>query len=71
MCNGFGMAIPDLLSSAQACERLGIDRSTLSRRVARGEIKAALKLPGETGAYLFDPAEVERAKAEQDKAVAS
>jgi hypothetical protein len=36
-----------------------------------GRLTPALKLPGETGAYLFEPAEVDRAKAEQGKAVAS
>jgi excisionase family DNA binding protein len=55
-----------LIGSAEACERLGIDRSTLTRRIARGQITAVQKLPGETGAYLFEAAEIERAKAVQD-----
>ena len=53
------------LISAEVCERLGIDRSTLSRWVAAGRITPAMKLPGIRGPYLFDPAEVERAAAER------
>lgn len=53
---------PPLITSAEACERLTIDRSTLSRWVAAGRIVPATKLPGLRGAYLFDPAEVERVR---------
>ena len=49
-----------LLHSAEVCEILGIDRSTLSRWVAAGRIPAAQKLPGLRGPFLFDPADVER-----------
>lgn len=56
---------PDLLNSAEVCAALGnIDRSTLSRMVKEGRIMPALKLPGIRGPFLFDPAEVERVKAE-------
>lgn len=51
-----------LLSSVEVCERLNIDRSTLSRWVAAGRIHVAHRLPGRTGAFLFDASEVERAK---------
>lgn len=47
--------LPDLIGSAEVCDRLGIDRSTLVRRVQSGRIKAALQAPGSNGAYLFDP----------------
>ena len=71
MCNSLRMQNPDLIGSAEACERLGIDRSTLTRRVARGEITPLQKLPGETGAYIFDAAEIERARlADAEKASA-
>ena len=53
----------DLLGSAEVCERLGIDRSTLSRWVAAEKIRPAVRLPGRTGAMLFDPADVQRIKA--------
>ena len=53
-----------LLPSVEVCATLGIDRSTLTRWVAAGKIRPAQKLPGTRGAYLFDPSEVERVKAE-------
>lgn len=57
---------PVLMTSAEACERLGLtntlDRSTLSRWVLIGKITPAQKLPGLRGAFLFDPAEVERVR---------
>lgn len=53
-----------LLSSAEACELLNIDRSTLNRWVASGRIAPSQKLPGRTGAYLFTGSEVERARIE-------
>lgn len=48
------------IPSATVCERLSIDRSTLSRWVAAGRITPTLRLPGLTGAMLFDPKDVER-----------
>ena len=48
----------DFIGSREACDRLGIDRSTLSRWVAAQKITPALKLPGERGAFLFRPADV-------------
>jgi predicted site-specific integrase-resolvase len=59
-CNGCRMATapttktPDLIGSAEVCERAGIDRSTLSRHVALGKIQPALRLPGPNGALLFE-----------------
>lgn len=44
---------PTLIPSAEACERLEIDRSTLSRWVAAGKITPALKGPGPNGAFWF------------------
>lgn len=65
------MSTTELLTSAEACERLGgIDRSTLSRWVALGWIEPATKLPGLRGPYLFAPAEVERVKAKREQASA-
>lgn len=49
----------DLIASKPACDLLEIDRSTLTRWVASGRIKPAVKLPGQTGAYLFYRADVE------------
>jgi excisionase family DNA binding protein len=56
-----GMANPEaLITSAEACESLGIDRSTLSRWVASGRIAPATKLPGIRGPFLFTRTEVQR-----------
>ena len=52
-----------LMTSAEVCDRLGIDRSTLSRWVASGRISPTTKLPGIRGAFLFTRAEIERVKA--------
>lgn len=64
-------AVPNLLGASEACERIGIDRSTLTRWIQAGRITAAQKLPGPKGVYLFEPAEVERAAAEYAAAKAA
>jgi len=61
----------DLIGSAQACEILGLDRSSLVRRVQLGRMQAALKLPGPNGAYLFLRADVEALAAERSKSPAA
>lgn len=53
---------PNYLGSAEVCERIGIDRSTLTRWIQLGRIAYVQKLAGPKGAYLFDPVEVERAR---------
>lgn len=50
----------DLLTAKAVCERLGCDRSTLSRWVKEGFITPALKFPGPRGAFLFAPIEIDR-----------
>lgn len=52
------------LTSADACQVLHIDRSTLSRWVSSGRIAPAMKLPGVRGPFLFAPEEVERVRIE-------
>lgn len=56
------------VTSATACSRLGIDRSTLVRWVQSGRLKPAFKYPGSNGAYLFERAEIERIEAERTEA---
>lgn len=53
----------ELLTSAEVCERLDINRSTLTRWVAAGRIAAATKMPGLRGGFLFELSEVERVEA--------
>ncbi len=62
-------AMTQFITTAEACRRLGFkDRSSLTRYVADGRLAAAMKLDGKTGAYLFDPAEVDRFKNEREAA---
>jgi predicted site-specific integrase-resolvase len=50
-----------VINTAEARAMLGgVDRSTLKRWVDDGKLTPLRKLPGETGGYLFDRAEVER-----------
>lgn len=45
-----------LIGAATAAELLGLERSTLTRKVQAGKIKALARLDG--GAYVFDKAEL-------------
>lgn len=54
------MPAPELLASVEVCARVGIDRSTLTRWVQLGRATPAMRLPGDKGAMLFTPEEVER-----------
>lgn len=47
-----------LLTTSQACERLGVSRQRVSQLVASGQITPAMRLPA--GDMLFTPAEIER-----------
>lgn len=49
----------DLLTTAEVAELLGKRVRTVQRMVAKGQLIAAQKLPGPTGAYLFDPDQFE------------
>jgi excisionase family DNA binding protein len=53
---------PPLVGSTEACERIGIGRSTLTMWIQAGRIAYVQKLPGPKGVYLFDPTEVERVR---------
>ncbi|MGP5928886.1 helix-turn-helix transcriptional regulator [Corynebacterium glyciniphilum] len=49
------MHTTELITSAEAARRMGLSRMTVNRRVRSGDIPAAGRLPGRTGAWLFDP----------------
>ena len=50
---------PDqLIGSATVCAMLHIDRSTLTRRVASGQIEPLARLDGARGAYVFDRSDI-------------
>jgi excisionase family DNA binding protein len=61
----FLMALQEPIGSAEACEILGVDRSTLMRWAAEPKLKS-VKMPGQTGARVFDRADVLALKAELD-----
>lgn len=49
---GYAM-LDDWITAAELAAQLGVDRTTVIRRVEAGAIKPVAKLPGLTGAYLF------------------
>lgn len=60
----------NLVSTHNAAESLGISRRTLLDRVAQGKITPVLRMPGKTGAYLFDAEQIDRLATEATEAVA-
>jgi excisionase family DNA binding protein len=54
-----------LITTAEAAQRLCVDRSVVIKLVARGQLLPAMKLPGRTGAHLFQPSEIDRYLAER------
>lgn len=53
----------DLLTTAQVADILGKSVPTVNRWAVEGVLTPVQKLPGRTGAYLFDRAEIERVAA--------
>jgi excisionase family DNA binding protein len=51
------------ITSLEVAELLGVDRATVNRRARAGELPVVAKLPGKTGAFLFDRATIEQHKA--------
>lgn len=58
------MTTPDLLTTREVADRLGIT----PRHVARLGLAPAIKLPGRQGAALWDPAEVADLEREREAA---
>jgi hypothetical protein len=46
--------VPELVTSSQLAELLGVDRSTVARRIQAGKLVPTFKAPGRTGVALFD-----------------
>lgn len=71
MCNALTM--PDSIGSREVCQRLDIDKATLSRwvRSSPPRLTPVLKLPGKNGAMLFDPADVEAIRASRARTAAA
>lgn len=53
------------ITTAEVARELGVDRTTVNRLVARKVLTPLQKLPGKTGAYLFNHADVEALAAER------
>nr|DAL28230.1 MAG TPA_asm: helix-turn-helix domain protein [Caudoviricetes sp.] len=52
--------MPKNLTTAQVAARLNLTRRAVLARVETGRLSASEKLPGLTGAYLFDAEQIER-----------
>ncbi len=65
------MATGDLIGTTEAAQRCGVDRTTFFRWVQLGKITCAVKIPGRTGAMLFDPADVDALVTARDLEAAS
>lgn len=53
------------LTTAQVAKRFGVNVKTVNRWAKNGELPYLTKLPGDTGAYLYDPREVEKFEKER------
>lgn len=60
-----------LVGGTEACALLGMSRATYWRRIREGKIKPVMQMPGKTGAYLFDRAEIMKLAAELSAKVAA
>ena len=56
---------PDLIGSDEVAHKLGWSRSKVKREAKEGRLPFALKMPGDTGAYLFDAAVIAELAAER------
>ncbi len=45
----------DFITTAQLAELLEVDRSTVIRRIQRGQLVPDFTAPGKVGVHLFDP----------------
>lgn len=54
----YHMPKDDLIGSTEAVRILDVDKATLSRWVAAGQVVPAHQLPGKNGAYLFHRADI-------------
>jgi hypothetical protein len=59
MANEQEPQVAEFIGSTEVCKRLDIDRATLTRWIQLGRIKPSGKLPGVSGAYLWDPAYID------------
>lgn len=60
----------EFVGTAEACTILGKDRATITRWVEKGKLKSH-KLPGLTGAHLYNRADVETLRDELAEAASA
>lgn len=66
------MSQSDLIGTAEAADLLGWSTAKVKRNAKSGTLRHALKMPGDTGAYLFERAYIEgRADAQQPRGAAA
>lgn len=58
---------PELIGSTEACRILLIDKATLTRWVASGDLVPAHKLPSKNGAFLFSRAAIDAKATERSE----
>jgi excisionase family DNA binding protein len=58
----------NVIGSKEAAVILGVDRNTLNRWAAKGDIPIAYKVEGETGSRLFNRSDIERIAKERAEA---
>jgi len=51
--------MPSLMTTRETAEKLKVTPSTVARMVHRGELPMAAKAPGQRGAMLFSPFDVQ------------
>jgi DNA-binding transcriptional MerR regulator len=59
------MSVLDLLPTAEVARQLGVNVKAIHRMVDAKKLVPVTKGPGPRGAYLFNPGDVERLKAER------
>ncbi len=58
--------INTLVTSSEVASIFGCDVRTVHRWTAEGRLTAVTKLPGKTGAWLYDRADIEQVAADAD-----
>lgn len=56
------------MTAVEVAKALGVSRTTVKRKAANGKLPVAAKVPGGTGAYLFDRATIEALASERGAA---
>lgn len=64
--HSLAMHLIELIAAKDAARILGVSRNTVIRMAQRGDLPATIA-PGYKGAYLFDPADVDRLAKERTK----